>query len=342
MKVICHIGQPKTATTLLQSTCVENRAWLFEHGVLYPDTMDPDGNHISLLFACADYVPVFAQDRGISTLDDIQSFRKKLTLHLKDQVERARGQIHTVLLSSENLTANISGPTAIHNLADFLSELFDDVRIVIYLRRQDDSLLSMYSEYMRRGFSDVVFDRFLDDTLNNPHIVPYIFHRRILEFWLHAFGKEFLSVRIFDRAELFGNDILIDFFNIVFSGRIPELSMLRRSSEGNTTLSAPAIEFLRRLQPYIPFEKDGGLNQRREILRGKIGNLPNDPKPRISREQSDRIMSQFTQGNEWVRSTFMPDRHLPLFSNRNINDPSSNLGEISLDEFANLAGILLQ
>lgn len=342
MKVICHIGQPKTATTLLQNTCMENRSWLRKHGVLYPDTMDPDGNHIGLLFACADYVPVFARQRGINTMDDIKSFRTKLSAHLKRQIHEAGDEIHTVLLSSENLTANIRDQPGVQNVADFLSEIFDEIQIVIYLRRQDDSLLSMYGEYMRRGFANLSFDQFMEDTLGNPRIVPYIFFRRIISLWLNALGKEQITVRIFDRESLVGSDISNDFFDIVFPTGVLDFSNLQRSAQDNTGLSAPALEFLRRLQPYIPFELNGTCNQRREELRERIEKLPTEPRPRLSKEQSDHIMNHFSQDNEWVRATFLPDRATPLFPTLHHNDPTSNLGRISVDEFSQFTGLLLQ
>lgn len=341
MKVICHIGHPKTATTFLQNTCMANRPWLRQHGILYPDTLDPDGNHISLLFACANRISVFARDRGIATLDDVRAYRARLGDHLKLQIADAGDEVHTVLLSSENLTANISGQPGVQNVADFLSDLADDVRIVVYLRRQDDSLLSMYGEFMRRGFSGVSFDQFVNNVFEDPDKLPHIFYRRSLELWANAFGAERISVRLFDRANLIGADILTDFLDVAFAGKVPDLSEVRRSAQDNTGLSAPALEFLRMLHPYILFEKDGRINLLRRALNSKIERLPQEPRPRLSQEQSDRIMNHFATGNEWVRSTFLPDHPAPLFPPRRGDNPTSNLGQITTAEFAQFTGILL-
>lgn len=341
MKVICHIGHPKTASTFLQNTCAQNAGWLRGHGILYPDMLVPDVNHISLLYACANYISVFARDYGIESLEEAREFGTRLSAHLRRQIDEANGEIHTVLLSSENLTANISGPQGVQNLADFLSEIFDEVRILVYLRRQDDALLSMYGEYMRRGFGGMTFDSFVDEALGNTVMVPYIFHRRILEFWNESFGRDRVTVRIFDRDELVGQDILTDFFDVVFSGNPPDMSQLRRSANDNTGLSAPALEFLRQMHPFISYHWNGKPNPLRQRLQGRIETLPVEPRARLSREQSERIMARFSSANEWVRTTYFPDKPAPLFPPRRREDPTSNLGQITISEFAQFTGHLL-
>lgn len=342
MKVICHIGHPKTATTFLQNTCVANRDWLKQHGILYPDTTDPGGNHIGLVFACANYISAFARERGIHTLEDAHAYRGRLRDHLKQQIAAAGGQVHTILLSSENLTANIHGQDGVQNVADFLSDFGDDIQIVVYLRRQDDSLLSMYGEFMRRGFAAPTFEKFTEDALRDTDMLPHIFYRRILEFWVRSFGRERITVRLFDRARLIGGDILADFLDVVFAGKVPDLSGMKRSPQDNTGLSAPVLEFLRRMQPHIPFDHNGIANPQRRKLQARIEQLPTEPRPRLSKQQSDRIMTHFAPANEWVRSTFLPDLPTPLFPPRPHDDPTSNLGQISIDEFAQFTGMLLK
>lgn len=346
MNVICHIGQPKTATTLLQDTCMANRDWLRRQGVLYPDTMDPGGNHIGLLFACANHISPFARGRGIHTPQDVQDHRAKLLAHLRRQIDAAEDGVGTLLLSSENLTGNMSAEGSVQNVADFLAEIAGDVRIIVYLRRQDDALLSMYGEYMRRGFSAATFPDFVATCLADPHRVPYIFHRRILEFWAKAFGKDRITVRLFDRAEMTGGDIVSDFFGTVFGrgsgGRQVDLSALARPAEANVGLSAPALEFLRRIQPRVPFDHDGVPNPRREALRGRIDALPKAPRPVMAQADSARIMDHFAAGNAWVRDTFLPGRAAPLFPPRPQGAEASNLGQLSVDDCADFAARLLE
>lgn len=342
MKVICHIGTPKTASTFLQNTCAANKKWLHRHGVLYPDMLQPIANHMTLFFASACYIHDFSRDYGIHTLEQVEKFRHKLGNHLKNQAHQNHGKVHTVLLSSENLTGNISGQCGVQNFHDFLVNIFDEIEIVIYLRRQDDSLLSMYGEYLKRGYAGPQFDGFVEEALRNRGMVPYIFYKHILGLWQKSFGAERIKVRIFDRKELVGGDILIDLFDLIFQGDIPDLSELVRTKNDNTGFSAPALEFLRRIHPYIPFRENGAPNQTRQRLQGRIDQLPIEPRPRLSAEQSNRIMKYFEADNEWVRSTFLPDHPAPLFPHRSDQNASSNLGQISLDEFAQFTGLLLK
>lgn len=342
MKAVCHIGTPKTASTFLQNTCVLNRDWLARHGVLYPDLLAPDANHITLFYAAARYIHDFARDYGLHTAEDVAAFRDRLRQQLMQQIATAPSGTHTVLMSSENLTANITGPGGIQDFAAFLRPYFDEIEIVIYLRRQDDAILSMYGEYMKRGFSKATFDDFATRAMSENSTLPYIFYRRLLTQWASVFGRSAIRVRLFDRAEMPGGDVLTDFLQTVIGPDLDDLDAVRRSPDDNVGLSAPALEFLRRVNAYVPFRKDGALNPARVALDARLSGLPRLPRPQLSAAQSDRIMRRFDEGNDWVRQIFLPDRTKPLFPPREGLPAEGNLGRINVAQFAALTGEVLK
>ncbi|MEJ2520648.1 MAG: TRAP transporter fused permease subunit [Desulfuromonadales bacterium] len=108
------------------------------------------------------------------------------------------------------------------------------------------------------------------------------------------------------------------------------------------TLSAPALEFLRRLHPAIPFARDGKPNPCRSRLEKRIDRLPQHPRPTLSERQSRRIMQHFAGINEWVRAEFFPNDTAPLFPDNPDLPEDGNLGRVGLDEFSQFAGVLLQ
>lgn len=341
VKLVCHIGTPKTASTFLQNTCALNPGWLREHGVIYPDLLAPNPNHITLFYAAANFIHDFARDYGLKTKEDVERFRARLSKEIAREVAEAPETAQTVLMSSENLTGNIRSHEGVQNLADLLRPHFDDIRLVIYLRRQDEAILSMYGEFMRRGFSGAGFDRFVTRALGTKPMVPYLHYDRLLKEWIKVFGKEAITVRLFDRAEMAGGDILTDFMTQVLGETPEDLSEMTRSPNDNTGLSAPAMEFLRRMYRHIPFRTDGGVNPARMRLAKRINALPAEPRPMMTVAQSQHIMEHFREGNEWLAETFFPDREGPVFPDRTDLPEESNIGRVTLAQFADFTARLL-
>lgn len=341
MKLVCHIGTPKTASTYLQNTCQLNKDWLVRHGILYPDLKAPDANHITLFFAAAAYIHDFARHYGLHTPEDVVRFREEMSEVIGRQVTEAPDHIHTMLMSSENLTGNIRSIEGVRGLASLLQPHFDEVRIIVYLRRQDSAMLSMYAEYMRRGFSGPTFDQFLDRQLSLDTDIPYLDYQRMLTNWIEVFGLESITVRLFDRAGLRDGDVLVDFLAQVLAPSELDLAELVPSSESNVSLSAPALEFLRRLHPFLPFRQEGVENPERARLQDRINQLPESPRPELSAAQSARITDYFRAGNDWLGRTFFPDRDGPVFPDRTDLSGQGNMGCIELDEFARFTAHML-
>jgi hypothetical protein len=334
MRLVCHIGTPKTATTYLQETCAANAGWLAERGIVYPDLFAPDANHITLFYAAADYIHSFHRDYGLHGPEDVQRLRVRLSAAL-EAASKAAGPDGTVLVSSENLTGNITGRAGVERLHALVAPLFERIEVIVYLRRQDDAVLSMYGEYMRRGFSHDTFERFVDAVLAPRSPLHYLYYRRLLETWSAVFGRDALCVRLYDDARTGPGGVLADFIGLVAGTPSAPglLDGLERIEPCNRSLSAPAMEFLRRMHPYIPFATEGGINPRGRFA-ARIRALPEGPRPRLSADQAARIMRHFAPANAWLRETFFPGRPAPLFPQREDLPPAGNLGQVSLDDFA--------
>ncbi len=342
MKLVCHIGTPKTASTFLQNTCAANPKWLQKNSILYPDMLTPSPNHISLFYANSRSLHDFAKDYGLKSLEDVADFRRRLSAKVAKQVRKAPKGIDTMLMSSENLTGNLIDPQSVQRLKEFLDPHFDEIQIVMYARRQDDAILSMYGEFMRRGFSDRTFEQFVKKALSPHTQVPYLYYRRILTPWIEAFGRDAITVRKFDRQSLLGGDILTDFFaQVLGTDTAADFSALTASEDDNVGLSGPVLEFLRLMYPSMSFRKNGQANPLRARLAPYINKLPAEPRPRMSTEQSRKIMRYFRPANTWLKSTFFADQEGPLFPAKGRPGEKGNLGQITPEETAEFAGRIL-
>jgi len=342
VKLVLHIGTPKTASTLLQNSCEGNPDWLARHGLAYGRALAPDANHITLFFAAAITIQNLTRAYGIHTLEELADFRTRLIAEIRAHRDAQPAHIHTMIYSTENLTGNLRSPDGVAQLREMLAPLFDTVEIVVYIRRQDDAILSMYGEFMRRGFAGpLTFPVFLDRCLSETSFVPYVFYRRELEKWINVWGRDAINVRLFDRKEFIGGDILTDFMSVVLGRTNFDMSDFQASPADNRGLSAPVLEALRRLQPSIPFMKDGRPNPVRELLLPFINTLPTEPRPVMSAERAGKIMAHFEASNLWVQETFFPGRAGPLFAQRPDHPSVGNMGLLDIDQFAEISGQLL-
>lgn len=341
VKLVLHIGTPKTASTLLQNSCEGNPDWLSRHGLAYGRALAPDANHITLFFAAAIAIHDLTRAYGIHTLDELADFRTRLIAEIRSCRDAQPAHIHTMIYSTENLTGNLRSPEGVEQLREMLAPLFDTVEIVVYIRRQDDAILSMYGEFMRRGFSEAPFSRFMENCLSEKSPVPYIFYRRELEKWIKVWGRETITVRVFDRKEFIGGQILTDFMSVVLGRTDFDMSDFQASPADNRGLSAPVLEALRRLQPSIPFMKGDRPNPVREMLLPFINTLPTEPRPVMAAERAGKIMAYFEASNLWVKDTFFPGRAGPLFAPRPDHPDVGNMGLLDIDQFAEISARLL-
>ena len=341
MKLVCHIGTPKTASTLIQNSLDANPDWLRRHRLAYGKVLAPDANHITLMFACANEIHDFARDYGINGNDEMEVFREQLRARIAQHIDEVKGHADTMIMSSENLTGNMGHPDEIARLQEFLSPFFDEIEIVIYVRRQDDAILSMYGEFMRRGFCADTFAEFVEFCLGEDTPTPYLYYRRELTKWARVWGRENLHVRRFTPGAFVGGDILSDFLTFVLDQDEIDMTGFEPSRDDNRGLSAPVLETLRRLYPRIPFIKDGRPNPVRTALTPFISLLPQKPRPMMHPDRAQRIMSHFGPANAWVQETFFPDLSEPLFPPRSDQNAQGNLGQVTLDQFADITGQLL-
>lgn len=340
MKLVCHIGTPKTASTHLQNTLAANPAWMARHGMAYGDVLAPDPNHITLFYACSSTLHDFVRAFGLNSQGDITAFRDRLAAHLDSWLAGLPESTQTVILSSENLSANLFDIEGITRLHDLLSPRFDEIEIAVYLRRQDDAILSMYSEHMRRGFRGHGFELFVERCLTTMKPTPYLYYRKMLQNWIEVWGQDRLRLRRFERGDFPGGDIVADFASLAL-GETPEMEGLTPSDRENASLGSTTLETLRLMHRTIPFVKDGGENPVRRRIAEIVDTLPPFPRPVMDAGTAARIMAHFEPANRWVAETFFPERGGTLFEARTDLPETGNIGQATAQEVADIMGLII-
>jgi hypothetical protein len=223
--VYLHIGRGKTGTTAIQATLSAMREQLLDHGIHY----------------------VMADDQG--TGSGHQRFAKSfistppayMVMPTSPEVvrEAVRQEIATsksskIVISSENFTM-----ADMHRLKQFLLSIptVDAIRIVFFVRSQDELAESQYNQFVKLKGMTASFDEFLKTAMDETDFDT------MASTWAERFGEEALICRIFDAGS---NDAVIQFLKCVgvdWAG----IALPSRSLRENESLGYFALQMLRAL-----------------------------------------------------------------------------------------------
>lgn len=291
-----HVGMPKTGTTTIQKFLASNRSQLQDQGFLYPRSVGNNSNHLKLAaFAMdADKADDLKTIMRLFTPAQVYKFRQKLVTDFRQEIEAE--DCNKVILSNEHCSTRLTNKHEIENLKEFLCQFCDDVRIIIYLRRQDESLLSAYSTAVKVGRSEP-----LSLPNQKERLLRYNYWE-ILEKWDSVFGKDKISVKIFERDQLFKGDLLKD-FNQEIKLDINDKFIFQ--SDANLSLDHECCEFLRRFNQYVPRFIDNELNAKRKNIVNLLENYSGSSRIGISREIMNEFMNSFSDSNRKVAKHYL-------------------------------------
>ncbi len=304
--VVLHIGMGKTGTTSIQASLRRHSEVLAEHGVLYPESL---GNRRHLWLGMA------VQPEPDRPRDTLEWRRQGYTCpsELRPVMEERllselteRG-LPTVLFSDEALHGAKDG--GIRNLRELMDRIARSVRVVSYLRRQDDHLCSRYQQVVRYAGER---RRLADKVGATDFSHTYDYHARMVA-WRDLMRPDELVVRVFERAALSGGSLHQDFVEATGLGIRPaELEGPTR----NESLDAESVEFLRLLNVLWPHgrrpEVPGLLPPNRMFHRLKDHST--GPTLTLPEDRLDEFMARWEESNRAVARDFAPHAPRTLFS----------------------------
>ena len=341
MKAIVHIGMPKTGTTTIQEFLNQNQGKLLTQDIYVPphemDVHIPLFSHFLLFYSFVGQHPHELSLHLRSDLNDIlkKGWLKDNNFSLYQQQfgeEIKRKQCQTVFISSEYFVH--STEKMIPALKAWLDPLFDEISILIYLRRQPEWFISCYQQvmkYLQPCYSLDFEQLFLcDNVLSNDYY-------ECLKKW-DIFGKDNICVRIFDRKEMFQNDLLADFASVTgidLDGQvIPE--------RVNVSMSEAATEFLRVMRNKFP-----NTDNTQELLLTRIVNqlLQNYSQSgnkgyAMSRSIAQRIIDQYRESNNAVAREYLGREQ--LFSDDVSMYPETSLEPLTMEQSLEISSKILE
>jgi len=335
VKLVLHIGTEKTGTTSVQNFFRWNRERLAERGILYPEAPG-HRNHTGLATAAqsVDKRDPLRKTAGLKTEAQILAFREELFAGLAR--EAAARPFRLAVMSGEHCSSRLLEDEEVVWLKEQLDKLFTETRIVVYLRRQDDYLLSTYSTAVKSGNLNPIAtpkERTIDKRYN---------HWDMLARWARVFGRGNIVCRKFERSALRNGDIVDDFLDVVgIDGR-----GLERPEPVNESLDAEALEFLRLFNKHVPRFVKGGLNPLRGNIAEALGQLPQGPLLTLPDAELAEFMGLFADSNRRVAEEYFGgprgDTDDPLFERRSDTRARVQTSPLSAERAVELSALLWQ
>lgn len=249
MLAILHIGVEKTGTTSIQKFLGLNRQILSTRSILFPQAPGR-WNHTNLAgYAAADEkCDDIRINLGIKSHDELLRFREQFAADFDRELRDSA--CDTVILSGEHCSSRLVTREEVERLHRLLSRIFEAVRVVVYLRRQDEFLLSTYSTAVKNGRTQKLSIPKTDNQMQRYDFA------KILDVWSDVFGRKAMDVRLFDRSTMIGGSAVTDF---IHAADLPTDLLYEMPAEENRSLDNAALEVLRLMNKHIPHVKDGNI-----------------------------------------------------------------------------------
>jgi hypothetical protein len=294
MDLILHIGTAKTGTTSLQEFLAANRDSLRRKGILYPLSAG-DGKSHALLSLIPPQVNLTSSHvytlQAARTIKDLKLFREELKDALTKELNgRSNGTIQKAIMSSEYCSTRLLTDEEVQGLRDFLSKIFSDIKVVAYIRRQDEYLLSRYSTRVKAGGTDRL-------EIPSPHNAVASFdHWELLSRWARVFGRAQIVCRKFEKDSLKSGDIIDDFLDLAGIGKAQRF---QRPERMNVSLDGGCVEFLRIFNKYSPQPTPDPARRKRRLI-GMLSEISTGPRVAMDEEKLDGFMKTFRESNKKV------------------------------------------
>lgn len=294
-RAIVHIGTEKTGTTALQDTLAMHRPELAERRFFYSQVAGARSHVRLAAYGADDQVrDDLRRKLAIDTPDDLAGFRSAFA---KSLAAEARAHADCVIVfSSEHCHSRLVSHTSVARLAGLLKSLFDEIIVLVYLRRQDKLAVSRYSTMLKGGGTST---KIIDPAwVRNPYFDYWKLSRR----WMEAFGEKSLLVRRFETDRLVGGSIVTD-----FCAALGMPGLAGPIEPANESLTPDYQAFLHGMNARVPRLVDGAANPGRGNLDRIVYDLGRGRGARPAKAAAKAFYSLFAEGNERVRARFFPD-----------------------------------
>ena len=282
MRMIFHIGWPKTGTTAFQSWLAGHEPLLEERGILYPKTgRDSVGAHNCLVF------PII-RDPHFPPVTTTEKIWGELAREIGEKASKK--DYGTLILSSEIFTlVKDFGP-----LFEFLRPFRGPASLLAVVRRQTEMLPSIHAQHV------------CDPHLHTTETLMETFESNKRRFLYHEILNRLERSGLWDRVQVFdyGTDVLSKLIGWIGLDFLPD-----RPAWLNASPPPELIETIRRANAYeMPLKDRKQLNE--GMFRSALKRPPRSP---LLNEQEVRTVEKYYEASN---ADLLKDYGVDLLSDR--------------------------
>lgn len=287
--LIVHIGANKTGSSAIQRFLSMNSLALREEGIVIPNnefqlTDNVQGHHVF----------------GFQKLLQSPIEGQKQLEEAIEVADAAYPDARAILMSAENLTANPAAPSLFENLVERY-----DTRVVIYIRRQDEYILSSWQQWNGKVSAD-----FWAWLVNVVGILGD--WRAYLENWESVVPREKITVRVFERPKLVGGDVIADFHSMLETTR-PFEDFRYPERTVNPSFSDAIVDLVKGNELIFQNPHDNDFYNFVVKMTGDKYTKTGRQSP-ISFPQRQAILKRYREQNDWVKQGYFSEAGGSLFT----------------------------
>lgn len=301
-----HIGTPKTATTSIQSFCYQNREILEKQGFYYPmfdyhfQNIQPYRNaHFLICRVRDENERAIVEQQECITYEGIHRVQQLFEVHDK------------IILSDEGIWNRgfIKDADCWTKIQKEFVEKGIEVKVIVYLRRQDDFLYSWWNQQIKEGMAKYSKWTWQDVLREKPYIQLDYFEmlQKISEY----VGKGNIIVRRFQVNDFVGGRIEKDFLNVL--GIVDTEAFIYEDSVRNISLTKnmAAIKRILNTMPELQQSENRVFRNIATQLSAEVGNDRNSSM--FFKEEAENFLMQYVDGNDRIAKEYMNQEDI-LFS----------------------------
>lgn len=302
MKLIIHIGTEKTGSTSIQRYLQENRKKLNKQSIGFLTTPGKfNSRKLPVYCMDEDRNDLFTRSYGLETESKRRTWKEKFHQAVLKELSAKVEKFNKIIISSEHFHSRLNSAEEITRLKDLVSPYFDDIEVIVYLRRQDRLAVSLHSTRCREMWSSA---EILPNNFNAEAL--YYNYNNLLEEWENVFGKPNISVRLFDDLKKQGRSLIDDFTEAAAISRLPDETVPKVMNQKLTSQARDTvIWFNKHFQNQTAYErafKKYLLNELESIYTG------NEALP--SRSQANVFYSHFQESNTLLAKRYFNSNSL--------------------------------
>ena len=311
MGLILHPGHPKCGSSSIQKFLFDRRIDLESNGYAVPDRFF----HFRFERDC-DFSIALAPVLYLSEIME-QGNYSLIEKRIRNAIENAqKSDIHTFILSAESLSSLHA--VRIHEL---FSKYFEIKKVLYYIRRQDDLLLSAWQQWGHK--SGTGFAEYCNQQLKNGQPM-YTRNAQILE---SHYGKDKLEVAPFSRKAFYNGDLISDF--LVRTGLDALIDLKSVSDVENERLNPLVCDYLAQFSYIYTSAHDNRPKNNLEKYKSSEPWLFDSGKDYLNATLRKSILKHFEVENRKLHSEYFPSISYDLIFGGSITTQNDALEQSS-------------